>query len=187
MFVQVVRQMARWTLARSDQGPIYLGYRLGHIKNDSRTFRALVYNKGALSLHMLRLLLGDDVFFRGIRRYYTTWRFRKAGTEDLKLAFEAEAGRSLDRYFDRWIYSSSLPQMKFTYTIETNAVIARFEQVGEIFDVPVTVTVQYANNASIDVVVPVTDRIVELRVPTTSLVRSVEANRDATAPVIFVR
>ena len=33
----------------SDQGPIYLGYRLGHIKNESRVFRALVYNKGPRS------------------------------------------------------------------------------------------------------------------------------------------
>jgi aminopeptidase N len=127
------------------------------------------------------------VFFRGVRRYYTTWRFRKAGTEDLKRAFEAEAGRSLARYFDRWIYGSSLPQLKFSYTTVPDAVTARFEQVGDLFDVPVTVTVQFANNTSIEVVVPVTDQIVEVRVPTTSHIRSVEANRDATAPVIFVK
>jgi hypothetical protein len=187
VFDQVIRQMTRWTLDRSDQGPVYLGYRLGHIKNDSRTFRALVYNKGALSLHMLRLLLGDDVFFRGIRRFYTTWRFQKAGTEDLKHAFEAEAGRPLDRYFERWIYGSTLPQLKFSYTTGPDAVTARFEQVGEIFDVPVTVTVQYANNTSIDVVVPVTDRVSEVRIPTSALIRSVEANRDDKAPVIFVK
>jgi len=187
VFDPVIRQMARWTLDRSDQGPVYLGYRLGHIKNESRTFRALVYNKGALSMHMLRLLLGDDVFFRGLRRFYTTWRFRKAGTEDLKKAFEAESGRSLDRYFDRWIYGSSLPRLKFSYSTVPDAVTARFEQVGEIFDVPVLVTIQYANNTAIEIVVPVTDRIVEVRVPTTGLIRSVEANRDGKAPVIFVK
>ena len=187
VFDPVIRQMARWTLDRSDQGPVYLGYRLGHIKNESRTFRALVYNKGALSMHMLRLLLGDDVFFRGLRRFYTTWRFRKAGTEDLKKAFEAESGRSLDRYFARWIYGSSLPRLKFSYTTVPDAVTARFEQMGEIFDVPVMVTIQYANNTSIDVIVPVIDQIVEVRVPTTGLIRSVEANRDDKAPVIFVK
>src|SRR5436190_21794377 len=187
VFDQVIRQMTRWTLERSDQGPVYLGYRLGHIKNESRTFRALVYNKGALSLHMLRLLLGDEVFFRGIRRFYATWRFRKAGTEDLKHAFEAESGRSLDRYFARWIYGSSLPRLKFSYTTQPDAVTARFEQVGDVFDVPVTLTVQYANNTSIEVVVPVIDQIVEVRVPTSGLIRSVEANRDDKAPVIFVK
>ncbi len=88
--------MARWTLDRSDQGPVYLGYRLGHIRNDGRVFRALVYNKGALTLHMLRKLIGDDAFFRGLRRFYATWRFKKAGTEDVKAAFEIEANRDLD-------------------------------------------------------------------------------------------
>ena len=55
---------------QSDQGPVYLGYRLGHIRNDSRVFRALVYNKGAAVLHMLRRLVGDDAFSRGMRRFY---------------------------------------------------------------------------------------------------------------------
>ncbi|MSO55826.1 MAG: hypothetical protein EXQ55_02735 [Acidobacteria bacterium] len=186
VFEQVVRQMTRWTIDRSDQGPVYLGYRLGHIKNDSRTFRALVYNKGALTLHMLRRLLGDDVFFRGIRRFYTTWRFRKAGTEDLRAAFEAEAKQPLDHFFQRWIYGSTLPRLRFTYTTESGAVVARFEQVGEVFDVPVTVTVQYANSA-IDVIVPVTGQIVEHRIPTTGQVRGVQANKDDAAPVIFVK
>ena len=43
---------------RSDQGPVSLGYRLGHIRGESRVFRALVYNKGAAVLHMLRRLSG---------------------------------------------------------------------------------------------------------------------------------
>ena len=108
-----------------DQGPVYLGYRLGHIRNDGRVFRALVYNKGALTLHMLRKLIGDDAFFRGLRRFYSTWRFKKAGTEDVKAAFELEANRDLDLFFDRWIYGSTLPRLKFSYTTEPDAVVVR--------------------------------------------------------------
>ena len=186
VFRNVVSQMARWTLDRSDQGPVYLGYRLGHIKNDGRVFRALVYNKGALSLHMLRRLLGDEVFFRGLRRFYATWRFKKAGTEDVRAAFEAEAGRPLDRFFQRWIYGSTLPRMRFTYTTEADAVTVRFEQIGEVFDVPVTVTVQYAGS-SVDIMVPVTEQVTTQRIPLTGSLRGVEADRDNAAPVIFVR
>ena len=65
-------------------GPVYLGYRLGHIKGDSRVFRALVYNKGAMVLHMLRRLVGDEAFFTGVRRFYGEWRFAKAGTDDFR-------------------------------------------------------------------------------------------------------
>ena len=60
---------ADWAIDQSAQGPVYLGYRLGHIKGDGRVFRALVYNKGAMVLHMLRRLVGDEVFFGGLRRF----------------------------------------------------------------------------------------------------------------------
>lgn len=186
VFRQVIAQMARWTIDRSDQGPVYLGYRLGHIRNDGRVFRALVYNKGALTLHMLRKLIGDDAFFRGMRRFYSTWRFKKAGTEDVKAAFELEANRDLDVYFDRWIYGSSLPRLKFSYTIEPGAVIVRFEQMGERFELPVTVTLKQGASST-DVTIPVIDQVTTQRIPVTSPVRSVGVNEDNAAPAIFVR
>jgi hypothetical protein len=185
-FRQVIAQMARWTIDRSDQGPVYLGYRLGHIRNDGRVFRALVYNKGAITLHMLRKLVGDEVFFRGLRRFYATWRFKKAGTEDVKAAFEVESGRDLDAFFDRWIYGSSLPRLKFSYTTEGEAVNVRFEQVGERFEVPVTVTLKYATSA-VDVTVPVTEQVTTKRIPTTGPLRGVGVNEDGAAPIILIR
>ena len=186
VFDKVIGQMARWTLSRSDQGPVYLGYRLGHLKNDSRIFRALVYNKGALVLHMLRRMLGDEVFFRGLQRYYGTWRFQKAGTEDVKAAFETESHRSLDRFFDRWIYHASLPRLKFSYKTEAGAVVVRFEQIGDVFDVPITVTLEYANSST-DITIPLTEPVTEQRIPVTGVVKNVQANRDNAAPVIFVK
>ena len=185
-FRQVISQMARWTIDRSDQGPVYLGYRLGHIRNDGRVFRALVYNKGALTLHMLRKLIGDEAFFRGLRRFYATWRFKKAGTEDVKAAFEIEANRDLDAYFDKWIYGSSLPRLKFSYTTEADAVTVRFEQVGERFEVPVTVTLKYGTTST-DVTVLVTEPITTQRIPIKGALRGVGVNEDQTAPIILVK
>src|SRR5438128_6153438 len=112
VFASVLRQMRKWGMDQTDQGPIYLGYRLGHIRGESRVFRALVYNKSAAVLHMLRRLVGDEAFFRGVRRFYEASRFRKAGTEELRAAMEAETGRPLARFFERWIYGSTLPQLK---------------------------------------------------------------------------
>jgi hypothetical protein len=176
-FASMLRQWRKWSLDRSDQGPVYLGYRLGHIRNDSRTFRALVYNKGAAVLHMLRRLVGDEPFFRGLR-YYVESRFRKAGTEDLRLAMEAETGRSLERFFQRWIYSASLPRVTFSYRVEGSEVVVHFEQSGDIFDLPVTVSLQYADRRVVDVFVPVTERLVEARFPLAGTLRSAEVSRD---------
>src|SRR4029078_9318473 len=114
-FESVLRQMRKWDIDASDQGPVYLGYRLGHIRNEGRVHRALVYNKAGAVLHMLRRFIGDEVFFNGIRRFYSESRYRKAETDDLRLAMEAESGRSLERFFERWIYASALPRVKFSY------------------------------------------------------------------------
>ena len=187
VFAGIIRQMERWTMRESDKGPVYLGYRLGHIQRDSRIFRAVVYNKGALVLHMMRRLIGDEAFFRALRRFYRTWRFQKAGTEDLQRAFEAESGRSLDRFFDRWIYGSTLPRIRFSYRAQPDAVALRFEQLGEVFDLPVTVTLRYADRPSSDVIVPVTEQVTEVRLPVAGTLRGVEVNRDEAAPASFVR
>ena len=132
--------MARWTLARSDQGPVYLGYRLGHIRNDGRVFRALVYNKGALTLHMLRKLIGDEAFFRGLRRFYATWRFKKAGHRGCEGGVRARGeprSRPVLRSVDlRLVAAAHEVQLHD----RADAVIVRFEQIGERFEVPVTVT-----------------------------------------------
>ncbi|MFN8058491.1 MAG: M1 family aminopeptidase [Vicinamibacterales bacterium] len=115
-FGGIIRQLRRTALAQRGQGPIYLGYRLGHVRGEGRVFRALVYNKGALVLHMLRRYLGDEVFFAGLKRFYRDFRFRKAGTDDVRAAFEAASGVSLERFFDRWIYEEGVPDVSFSYT-----------------------------------------------------------------------
>ena len=97
---------------------------------------------------------------------------------------QAEAGRPLDRFFDRWIYGTTLPRVKFGYRVETGdsgrEVVLRAELMGELFDVPITATIHYTDQKSVDVVVPVIDRIVEVRVPLTGTLRGVEVSKDDT-------
>lgn len=186
-FRDILRQFRRWALDRSEEGPIYLGYRLGHIKGESRVFRALVYNKSALVLHMLRRLVGDEVFFAGVQRYYREHRFKKAGTDDLRRAMEAESGRSLSRFFDRWIYDSGIPRVRYATTIGSAEVTVRLEQTGDIYDLPVTVTVQYADGRSEDTVLLFTEATSDSRIPVTGPVRSVEVNGDNGALAHFER
>jgi len=177
-FTSVLKQLRRWGMDTTDQGPISLGYRLGHIRSESRVFRALVYNKSAAVLHMLRRLVGDDVFFRGIRRFYREARFRKVGTQDFRAAMEKESGKPLERFFDRWIYGSTLPKLKVSHRVEGNDVVLHVEQVGEIFDVPLTLTLQYADRKPVDVLVPVTDRTVDHRTPLEGVLRGVDVSKD---------
>jgi Peptidase family M1 domain len=187
VFGDMLRQFRRWSLSESDQGPVHLGSRLGLVKRDPRVFRALVYNKGAAVLHMLRHLLGDEVFFRGLRRFYMDRRYQKAGTEDFERAMEAESGRVLDRFFERWIYGSAIPRVKYSTQIGDKHIVVRFEQTGDqVFDIPVTVTLTYSDGRTSTVVVPVTDVQVERSIPTESPVRRIQINQDSAALAEFV-
>jgi len=187
-FVDMLRQFRRWAVAESDEGPISLGSRLGHLRGQPRVFRALVYNKAAAVLHMLRRLVGDDSFFRGLRQFYAAQKFRKAGTDDLRAAFEEASGRSLERFFDRWIYSPGVPRLRYSHSIGAGKVTVRFEQVGRaLFDVPVTVTLLYTDGRTRDEIVPVTDERVEWTIAADRPVRQVQVNRDYAAVAVFER
>jgi hypothetical protein len=191
VFTDMLRQFRRWSLSESDQGPVYLGYRLGHIKRDLRVYRALVYNKGAAVLHMLRRLLGDDTFFRGLRAFYDDRRFQKAGTDDLERVMEAESGRTLDRFFERWIYGTGIPRVRYRATAVGSQVRLRFEQVGDAqgvdrtYDLPVTVSLSGPNGQTRDIVVELTEPVTERNLDADWPVRQVTVNRDGAALAEF--
>ena len=61
-------------------------------------------------------------------RFYEDRKFQKAGTDDLQRAFEAQSGRKLDRFFDRWIYGTDIPRVTYHVTTREGSVVVRFEQ-----------------------------------------------------------
>jgi hypothetical protein len=185
-FNAMLRQFRRWSLSESDEGPVDLGYRLGLIQGQGRIFRAIIYNKGASVLHMLRRFVGDEAFFNGLRRFYGDRKFQKAGTDDFERAMETASGRSLDRFFERWIHGSDIPTLRYSSTIQPGEVLVEVDQDSRtIFDVPVTVTLQYTDGRVQDVIVAVSDAHVEQRIPTRGTVRDVQINRDSAALARF--
>ncbi len=189
VFDDMIHRMGDWALKDTNAGPVYLGYRIGHLGRDNRAYRAIVYDKGAMALHMLRRLIGDEAFFAGMKRFYAASRFRKAGSEDLRAAFEAAAHRPLDRFFDRWIYNAAVPRLAFSWETVSgpagNELVVRFRQLGDPFDVPVTVTVEYADREPVEVVVPITEPVTVHRIPLAGRLRRVSANRDGAALAII--
>jgi aminopeptidase N len=170
---------------------VSLGYRLGHIRNDGRVFRAIVYNKAAVVLDVLRQIAGDEVFFAGLRRFYEQSRFRKVGTGEFQRAMEAATGRGLQRFFDGWIDGVGIPTLAVTHRVESSTtgtdLVLRVEQTGTRFDVPITVTLRYADRPAVELVVPITEHIVETRVPLTGAFRSLGIERNGSSLAHVVR
>lgn len=69
-----------------------------------------LYKRGALTLHAVRLSLGDDAFFRVLRRWTQEHRHASATTDDLRdLVREARDG--LDPLLDAWLLDTALPEL----------------------------------------------------------------------------
>jgi aminopeptidase N len=67
------------------------------------------YEKGGWVLHMLRGLLGDETFFRGIRAYYDRHRHGTVLTRDFQAVMEEVSGRDLETFFQQWIFEPGYP------------------------------------------------------------------------------
>lgn len=69
------------------------------------------YEKGAIVLHMLRGIMGDELFFKGMRNYANSiYAYGNATTENFKQIMAEEYGESLDYFFDEWIFGYDYPK-----------------------------------------------------------------------------
>lgn len=73
--------------------------------------KAVGYDKVAMIFHMLRIKLGDNVFWETLRDVYRDRLFQKISWKTFKDAFEGRSGISLDRFFDQWLYRIGAPRL----------------------------------------------------------------------------
>ncbi|RMG37272.1 MAG: hypothetical protein D6732_07125 [Methanobacteriota archaeon] len=78
-------------------------------------FDGHLYPGGSWRVHMLRVLLGDDDFRDALRIYLERHGQGHVETVDLARAMEEVSGKSLDWFFDQWVYKAGFPQLKISY------------------------------------------------------------------------
>jgi hypothetical protein len=70
---------------------------------------ATVYEKGALVLHMLRNVVGDDIFWAIIQKYAREFAYSNSTIADFIRISEDFYGEDLGWFFDEWIYDKGYP------------------------------------------------------------------------------
>ncbi|MCA9974099.1 MAG: hypothetical protein KC413_00060, partial [Anaerolineales bacterium] len=67
-------------------------------------FDYYVYFKGAALLHALRLEMGDEAFFAGLRQYVQLYGGSTASDAEFQAVMETAVGRSLAPFFSEWLH-----------------------------------------------------------------------------------
>jgi aminopeptidase N len=110
------------------------------------------YQKGSWTLHMLRGVIGDDAFQRGIRSYYQRHFNANATTADFRRAMEEASGRDLGWFFEQWLYQPGNLQIagRWRYNAKAAQVEITLDQVqtdGHLFTMPLEIAVHTAGQA----------------------------------------
>lgn len=112
------------------------------------------YPGGASRLHLLRFVLGDVAFFRGIERYVADNRGRSVTTDDLRRALELESGMDLRPFFTQWFYRAGYPEFvvawdwdsrRHTVSIEVEQVQKPLNGTPSVFVTPVDIEIRDSN------------------------------------------
>jgi aminopeptidase N len=116
-----------------------------YYRNREELFDAVSYQKGGRILNMLRNYLGDSAFFRSLNLYLTTYKFKSAEAQELRLAFEDVTGQDLNWFWNQWFYGSGHPKLDISYDYDqakrSAKVFVSQTQGDKIFKLPVAVDV----------------------------------------------
>lgn len=83
----------------------------------STEFQSLSTDKGAMILHMLRWVLGEDKYNKAMREFAGTYAGKSATTDDFRAIAEKYYGSQLTWFFSQWLDSTGAPEFKLKYTV----------------------------------------------------------------------
>jgi hypothetical protein len=135
-------------------GPIIWGDRLISSRTPS-AWRVITYEKGSWIMHMLRRRIGDEEFLTMLGNLRNRYEFRTVTTEQFREAAAAalppkSLDPKLEAFFEQWVYSTGIPSIKMTHSVQGKAPQLRVtgtvvqSDAPEDFSVLVPVEIQFA-------------------------------------------
>ena len=184
--LDMLRQFRRWSLSESDQGPCTSARGSDSSSETRGSFERSSTTRAPRAAHAAPPARRRGVLSRTAAASTWTGATRRP-------APKISSGRWRRSRAACSIASSSAGSTAAAFRacatgtqIGDKQVVVRFEQAGDqVFDIPVTVTLTYADGRTVNVVVPVTDVEVERTIPTEVRPR-VQVNRDSAALAEFV-
>ncbi|NQW78615.1 MAG: M1 family peptidase [Chitinophagaceae bacterium] len=81
----------------------------------------ITYQKGAWVIHMLRNLMGDANFKKGIQNYYAKYFNANTTTSEFRAEMEKVSGKDLKLFFKQWLYQPINPTINASWKYDASA------------------------------------------------------------------
>jgi len=81
----------------------------------------LTYQKGAWILHMLRDMIGEANFKKGIQSYYKKYFNANATTDNFRTEMEKASSKDLKSFFKQWLYQPINPSINGTWDFDAKS------------------------------------------------------------------
>lgn len=116
----------------------------------SPEYWALTAAKGAAILNMLRGIIGDANFKKGLHNFIDAYSYKSANSEDFRKVTEQASNQDLRYFFLQWLESSGTPEFKLEYTVLRTAkgfrVVGKINQDLDTFRMPVDLRIETEGN-----------------------------------------
>ena len=80
----------------------------------------ITYQKGAWVIHMLRNLIGEKNFKKGIQNYYAKYFNANTTTSEFRAEMEKVSGKDLKLFFKQWLYQPINPTINASWKYDAN-------------------------------------------------------------------
>ncbi len=116
----------------------------------SPEYWALTGAKGAAILNMLRHVIGDAAFKKGMHAFIDKYEWQSVNSEEFRKTMEAASNQELRYFFIQWLESSGSPEFKLEYTVlrtqQGFRVVGKINQDLDTFRMPVDLKIETEGN-----------------------------------------
>lgn len=125
----------------------------------NRAYSTAAYSMGAVFLQQLKYIIGDEVFYKGMKRYYNTWKMKHPEPNDFLRIMEKVSGQQLHWYYRYWIQTTKRIDYGVGSVIEVNGnAMVELQRVGE-FPMPVDLVVTYQDGSKELFYIPLNEQL----------------------------
>ncbi|MDH5475189.1 MAG: M1 family metallopeptidase [Cyclobacteriaceae bacterium] len=114
----------------------------------NRSYGINSYVKGSVILTQLGYVIGEDNLMKGMRRFFTTWKFRHPTANDHMRVMEKVSGLELDWYYEHFVNTTNQIDYKIDTLIEVNnSTQITLRRIGEMM-MPIDLEIEYIDGTT---------------------------------------